>query len=216
METNAKGQLGGLDTSEAERRRWAESSGLWKCGTCGKCNKEILEECAEAARAKEDESGSGSGKKVEEEVPEELTMAYRDAMPKAEGSAEQEPKVWVQTDDGEAAELAEGFVQTASIPAASTTASQSYPPARPAQGVPQPTGSASQSTGNDFDSPRDELIRNLQRRNPTTAPQPVQQLEARAAEVRRYTDGVPIWIDRAIAAVVVCLIVMVLRMLTTS
>lgn len=193
METDAKGQLGGLDTNEAERRRYAGSSGNWKCGVCGQSNREILAERAEAAKAKEDAEGS---KRVEEEVPKELTIKVKD------GSREKP----VLAEESDEAEMAEGFVQTAPLQPDPPT----YPPARPAQGVPQPTGSG--SSANDQRAAGTESIR---QRNTTTAPQ-AQPMRERAAEIRRSTDGVPIWIDRAIAGVVVCLIFMVLKMLLTS
>jgi len=197
METDAKGQLGGLDTSEAERRRYAEASGNWRCGICGRSNREILAETAEAAKKNESENGEGS-KRVEEEVPKELTIKVKD-------ESEEKGK----GDDGEEAELAEGFVETAPIEPTPV-----YPPARPAQGVPQPTGSL--STGSDTQAARAEVVQNLQQRYTANAQPPAQAMRARAAEVRRSTDGVPIWIDRAIAGVVVCLIFMVLKMLLAS
>lgn len=191
METDAKGQLGGLDTSEAERRRYAEASGNWKCGICGRCNREILAETAEAAKANQDGEGS---KRVEEEVPKELTIKVKDESEKG------------SVGDTEEAELAEGFVQTAPIAAPAPV----YPPARPAQGVPQLTGSV--STGNESQA----AVQNLQQRNIINSQPPAQAIRERAAEVRRSTDGVPIWIDRAIAGVVVCLIFMVLKLLLAS
>jgi ubiquitin-conjugating enzyme E2 J1 len=197
METDARGQLGGLDTSEAERKRYAESSGNWRCGICGRNNREILAETAEVAKANESENRTGS-KRVDEEIPKELTMKYKDTIEeKREGDVEE-------------AELAEGFVQTAPI----ETPPPAYPPARPVQGVPQPTGSA--SSGTDGGTTRAESIQNLQQRTTTNTTQPFQPMRARAAEVRRSTEGVPIWIDRAIAGVVVCLIFMVLKMLLAS
>ena len=191
METDAKGQLGGLDTSESERRRYAELSGRWKCGICGVNNREILEERAEAAKALEDAEGR---KRVEEKVPEELTMKYKD------GEAE---KTSPPSDSSEEAELAEGFVQTAPV----VQEPPAYPPARPVQGVPQATGTV--ASGNDQAAARVGGIQNIQQQNTAQA----QPLRERAAEIRRSTDGVPVWIDRAIAGVVVCLIFMVLKML---
>lgn len=199
METDAKGQLGGLDTSEAERKRHAEASRNWRCGVCGKSNRGILDECAEAASANEAVEGS---KRVEEEVPKELTMKYKD---RPEGNA------YVSTSEvAEEAELAEGFVETAPSPPDPPTY---YPPARPAQGVPQPTGSI--STGIGGAAARPERMPNLQPPATTAAPQ-AQPMQARATDARRSTDGVPIWIDRAIAGVVVCLIFMVLKVLLAS
>jgi ubiquitin-conjugating enzyme E2 J1 len=178
---------------------------------CGQSNKEILAERAEAAKAKEIADGS---KRVEEEVPKEITLQYKDKTGKNSESKDKleqtENRGGPTVDEMEEAELAEGFVQTAPLlPDPST-----YPPARPAQGVPQPTNPV--STGNYEPAARAESMQNLQQRNARTMNAQAQPLQERAAEVRRSTDGVPIWIDRAIAGVVVCLIFMILKMLLSS
>ncbi|KAK5660107.1 hypothetical protein OQA88_13576 [Cercophora sp. LCS_1] len=95
METDPAGQLGGLETSDTVRRRLAGESVSYKCPACGRTNEEIMKECEEAAREHE-----GS----EVVVPGELRMGFRDEMEKKKAERES---------DGESAELAEGFVQTA-------------------------------------------------------------------------------------------------------
>lgn len=177
METDPKGQLGGMDCSAAERERVAKNSGEWKCGICGKSNAEILKESAEAA----EKEGSSSR---EVEVPKELSMAWKDEM---KPSAEQKEAIEEDT------ALAEGFVRTANdgamdVPTANTIpATQApYSAARPAQGVLRPTAAA---------------ITRSPPANPVRAPP------------RRTNEGVPIWIDRAIAAVVILLVVMVVKIL---
>jgi ubiquitin-conjugating enzyme E2 J1 len=159
METDAKGQLGGLECSIKERERMAVMSAGWRCGVCGKSNEEIMKECEEAAKAK-----GGEGK-AEVVVPSELKMAWKDEIGK----------------DKEEGELAEGFVRTGNDRAADAPV---YPPARPVQTVPQPTAAVN--------PPR---IQNY--------PQMAQ----------RSNDGVPMWIDKTIAAVVLCLVAMVLKVL---
>lgn len=126
METDAKGQLGGLECSDAVRRRIAGESRVWKCISCGKSNEEILKECEEAAKA--------TDVKPDEEVPKELNMGWKDQMGQA-GKKDSEDS------EGESTQLAEGFVQTTSIATeeAAIAAVSAYPAARPAQGVPQPT-----------------------------------------------------------------------------
>lgn len=171
METDAKGQLGGLECSDAVRRRMAKESRAWKCSGCGKSNEDILKECA--ATAKETDSVA-----KDERVPKELKMGWKDEMG-------QDKK-----DDAETAELAEGFVQTAPVTLPILDAqSAPYPPARPAQTVPQPTGTASSST--------------------TTTRRPA----AVAYRARAQPEGVPAWVDKAIAAVVACLSLMVLKVI---
>jgi ubiquitin-conjugating enzyme E2 J1 len=74
MDTDAKGQLGGMDAGEAIRRKMAKESTQWKCGACGRINAEVMKEQAEAAAGEE-------GRK-EEEVPEQLRLAFREDLGK--------------------------------------------------------------------------------------------------------------------------------------
>ena len=74
MDTDAKGQLGGMDAGEAIRRKMAKESTQWKCGACGRINAEVMKEQAEAA------AGEEGGK--EEEVPEQLRLAFREDLGK--------------------------------------------------------------------------------------------------------------------------------------
>lgn len=196
METDAKGQLGGLDTSDAVRKRLAADSGGWKCGVCngGKTNREIMAEQEEVVRRldEEEERTAGEKKRREEvEVPAELKMGFRDEMEKAADAAAkaQEGEASGGQMDEESAQLAEGFVQTAPAVVGgrmerTDTASQ---PARPAQTVPQPT---------------------------RTVPLPAQQvvgIPQVALQQRRANDGVPMWIDRLIVVLGVLLAAMVLK-----
>jgi ubiquitin-conjugating enzyme E2 J1 len=134
METDVKGQLGGLETGEEVRRRLAGESQAWRCGACGagKSNGEILAECEERVR----EMG------LEEEVqavPEELKMGWRDEMEaKGKGKGKEE-----KSEDGESDGLAEGFVQTVPVPAAAApsggTMAGAVPPPPPTRTVPSPS-----------------------------------------------------------------------------
>ncbi|KZM18421.1 E2 ubiquitin-conjugating enzyme [Ascochyta rabiei] len=78
MDTDAKGQLGGLECSKDERERMARDSGKWACAACGKSNDEIMKEREEAVKATEEQDGI----RKEDEVPEELRLAYRDELGK--------------------------------------------------------------------------------------------------------------------------------------
>lgn len=131
METDVKGQLGGLEAGEGVRRQLAAESGRWRCGVCcgGKSNGEILGEWEEKVR----EMGGAEGV-VEEKVPEELKMGWRDEMEKKGKDGEGEGE-----GDGESDALAEGFVQTE--PVAAEAASSSGAGELPAAGsaVPPPT-----------------------------------------------------------------------------
>ena len=194
METDAKGQLGGLDASRQAREKIAGDSVGWACGSCGKSNKEIMIEVADAVREKEKESGH-SGVREEEAVPKELRIGLKEDMEQERAAAEA-----VQGAQGDTeAELAEGFVKTVggdgtADSQAMTASSSSYPVARPVQSVPLPTASNSSVP---------ETTR------PNENARAGQQLQAQ----RRSNEGVPMWIDRAIAGIVVCLVAMVLKIL---
>lgn len=80
MDTDARGQLGGMDASEEVRKRLATASKIWKCSSCGKSNEAIMREQEELVHEK------GGETKVEE-VPEELRLAYREDLSGANGEA---------------------------------------------------------------------------------------------------------------------------------
>lgn len=191
METDPKGQLGGLDTSEAVRKQLAAQSRAWKCAGCGgRPNEEIIRECEAAAKDTEAEGGS-SQKATDVEVPAELKLGFRDEMEAsaAAAAAAAAANSAVSADDAETAALAEGFVQT--VPRADLSAGA----AQPGQTVPQPTRTV-------------PLPAQAQ-------PQPQPQ-QVPLAQMQRQTvgvGGVPRWIDRVIAALVVCLVGMILKVL---
>jgi ubiquitin-conjugating enzyme E2 J1 len=185
METDASGQIGGLNTNESVRRKLATESKGWTCGTCGKSNEEILKEVGEQCKELETEAGSSDRKEVE--VPAELKMGFRDEMEKAK-AAEQQSNAGA-TDDAESAQLAEGFVQTAPTHVAQAAAPATPAiPARPAQGVPQPTRTV-------------------------PLPDPVGQAMVQRARNFDWDAGVPMWIDYAIIGLVAVLIAMLIKIL---
>ena len=95
MITDAKGQVGGYDTTEAVRKRLAAESRSFKCATCGETNEDIIK--ASEERAKEMETGD-----EEVEVPEELNLGFKDEMEAKKNKQQAD-------EDSETAELAEGF-----------------------------------------------------------------------------------------------------------
>ncbi|OAA66228.1 ubiquitin-conjugating enzyme E2 6 [Cordyceps fumosorosea ARSEF 2679] len=120
METEARGQLGGLETTDDVRQQLAKESGAWTCTTCAKSNAEIIKDCEERCQ---DADAAAS----DVPVPQELKMVWKDEM-KPEG-LEAEHKVAANA--AEDSELAEGFVQTSPLPP--VPASQ-----RPDAPLPQP------------------------------------------------------------------------------
>ena len=72
MEGDAKGQVGGMQMSENERRRLAGESRTWRCQGCGgRTNEDIL---------REEGGQDGDAKHNEHVVPEELKLGFRDQM----------------------------------------------------------------------------------------------------------------------------------------
>ena len=160
METDAKGQLGGMESGEKMRRELARNSKIWRCGVCGKTNLDVLDECRREWEVKQKEGG-GEGEGEDVKVPEELRLGFKDEMGKGKGK-----------------ELEGGRIEEGSA------VQNAYPPARPAQGAPQPTPTITR-----------------------TAPQ------THRAHVRPGSnEGVPAWVDRAIALVGACLVFMIVKM----
>lgn len=127
MDTDAKGQLGGLEAGKEARERMAGEGGAWRCGTCGKTNKEILREREEMAKELEEKGGE----RKEEVVPEELRLAYRDEL----GTKVEEERAG----DGTTLKPADVPVASASAPAAPVANTISSPPANAPAPAPQPT-----------------------------------------------------------------------------
>lgn len=197
METDARGQLGGLETTDAVRQRLASESSSFKCSACAKTNGEIIKECEE--RANEAASSSSSAKE-EVEVPKELSMGWRDEM-------EAKTKEQAQTsEEAETAQLAEGFVQTAPT--------DDYPPPPP---PPPPAPGAVPVP------PTAQLAPTPTRTIPITdapalpAPGPVPVAPPAVFQIRQARrgsdDGVPLWLDRMIVVLVVLLVALVLKII---
>lgn len=76
MEGDAKGQVGGMEMSEKERRRLADESRVWRCHGCGgRTNEDIL---------KEEGGEANEGSQTRTMIPEELKFGFKDQMAKHE------------------------------------------------------------------------------------------------------------------------------------
>jgi len=85
MDTEAKGQVGGVEASKEVRKGFAAESRKWRCAGHCSTGGETLDE---VMRKREEEVGEGKEKDDEEEkVPEELRLGYRDEMEKAAAAA---------------------------------------------------------------------------------------------------------------------------------
>lgn len=191
METDPRGQLGGLDTTDAVRRGLAAESGVFRCGACGKTNAEIMQLCEEAAAAASEEE---KRRAAQVEVPAELKMGWRDEMQKKADDA-------APGADPESAQLAEGFVQTVPVSSSGSEVAPLPVPALPAQGVPQPTRTVPLPSPRDVGSPVPQP--------PVAFPAAVPQAQA----YRQSDDAVPLWIDRTIVIICIVLAAMLLKML---
>lgn len=76
MDTDAKGQLGGIECTKEARQKMAEDSGAWKCPACAKSNADIMKETEALVQEIEDKEG----KRKEDEIPQELRLTYRDEL----------------------------------------------------------------------------------------------------------------------------------------
>lgn len=85
MDSDAGGQVGGMNASAEVRRRFADQSGAWRCAGCGgRSCEEILRE-----REREvEEMGKGAEEVLEDVVPEELRLGYKDELGKEAASAD--------------------------------------------------------------------------------------------------------------------------------
>jgi ubiquitin-conjugating enzyme E2 J1 len=137
MDTDAKGQVGGMDASEEVRRRFAAQSKLSRCAACGKTNDEIIKELDEVVQA------HGGESKSDEQVPEQLRLAYREDLDKektnaGEGDAKAAEKV--VADGPEQSDPAPTRTTPAPVPVATfpapALAQQQQPPLRQDDGVP--------------------------------------------------------------------------------
>lgn len=184
MVTDARGQVGGYDTTEAVRKRLASESRSFKCATCGETNESIIK--ASEERAKETETAA-----EEVQVPEELNLGFKDEMEAKKNKQEND-------NDSETAELAEGFVQTV--------------PGTPPAGAVEATPMAAVSADNAAQGAGQPPARDVPRPTPTvpeTARPHIAPVEAR----RSADAAVPVWIDRLIVALVVLLAALVLKVL---
>lgn len=125
MDTDVKGQVGGVQGSETMRKELAAKSGDYQCPVCGKKNHEIIEEkIKELADRGETEQTSAN---KEEVVPEELKLGYRDELglknpsgPEAQNQSASSEKIASPTTDS-----------TATVPTPTRTTAADRPPSSP-------------------------------------------------------------------------------------
>jgi len=126
MDSEAKGQVGGIEASGEARRRLAGESGGWRCRGCGgRSNGEIMREREEAARGAE---------QVEENVPEELKLGYRDELGKGKEKDEGgEPCGNAPADMPVSQTVADALSSTIPVPVVQSTVQTTLEPSASAQ-----------------------------------------------------------------------------------
>ena len=82
MDSDAKGQVGGLECDRPARERMALESTTWRCATCGRTNQQLLQD-----RDDNDDAAAN-----DETVPDELRLAYRDELDKPSSSSPPAPQ----------------------------------------------------------------------------------------------------------------------------
>ena len=134
------------------------------------------------------EEGGDGGERGVVTVPEELKFGFRDEMGGGDGGGEKGP-------------------------AQASSAGSTNPPA-PKVTQPIPTSSASTSSSTSTSAPSPQPTRTIPL--PSTAPVPPTQTQTLPPPARQGpvpSDGVPAWVDKAIAALVAALAFMVMRKL---
>ncbi|KAG5981274.1 hypothetical protein E4U55_003113 [Claviceps digitariae] len=200
METDARGQLGGLETTDEVRRRLARESRSFKCPTCARSNIDII--CESEKQAAE----SLASNSPDVQIPRELSMGWKDEMTakaQADESGSSRVGQFQASQDGvvESAELAEGFVPTGPAEPQTSEASQLSPTATDA-----PSASSNNAIAR-FPEPEDNTGRE------TTVQQQLRLRQPTTQQPRGEGD-VPLWIDRAIVALVIALAALLIKVLS--
>ena len=232
MSGEAKGQVGGLDMSEEGRKRLARESRGWRCaGGCGGwTNEEVLRECEEEWKATEGEGGERKG----DAVPEELRLEYRDDLERGPPTPRAVP--------GPSGASIQGLGSTpagaGSIPKSPLVAgpvanllARSKPPPSPLR--------ATASSSSSFSSPLATSSTPLYQPStasdrhiitaaaqtlvpptpnvipPTPLPVMATMVPTRTRVVSTPQEVVPWWVDKAIVGVVIGLVLMVIKKISS-
>ena len=200
METDAKGQIGGVETTETVRRRLAKESGNFVCPVCAKSNTNIIDDSA--SRAREIPSTTDI------EVPRELSLKVKgDQASEAEAS----PSPYIA---GEALDKrsVDRFV-TSGLSAGSNSVGIESMHDHTAGSVPTPKTTLATSNGDQSRiTPPNPSLTQQRRPAPSTQQQPRQQILA-TGQQRPHNNGVPLLIDYAIVSLAILLLALLLKIM---
>lgn len=186
MEGGAKGQVGGMDMPDGERRRLAEESQTWRCMGCGSStNQEILK------LQKEEVIKAGDSTKKAESIPDELRFGFKDEMTHSKDIT------------ASAASTSEGsnssHIVSAPIPSATEALTLH------AEISDRRSGEARNRNQDGFtEQGRRPLVAVTQSQSPVTS-----------VRMTAQQDTVPAWIDKLIVALTATLVIMVVKKLFT-
>ena len=184
MEGGAKGQVGGMEMGEAERRRLAQESKAWKCVGCGgRTNNEIL-------KSQQEEGATSSGAGI---IPDELKFGYKDEM-RAVSKAESPKSVRYEPQPSE--DGPEALIDTQQLPSTDNSRKES---------------STNSSTNSSTSIPIRARTSPSPAVPPLSQQRPLQSLQTVRVREAASQDPVPGWVDKAIVGVLATLIVVIIR-----
>ncbi|KAB8343094.1 hypothetical protein FH972_022688 [Carpinus fangiana] len=197
MDTDAKGQLGGVDANAQVRARFAAESRGWRCSCAeGKSNEDVMREVEESCRA-----GDGARRAEEEAVPEELRLGYRDELGKGKEKA--------RSVDDAGGPVVDAPVDTA-VEKVETV--RRPPEARATLGGVEKAGLVAQSDERSASTTTSEQTAAGLDQRPRPAPTILLQAGPQAQRQQAQPNSEETnWLDFAIAGVAVALVIMVMR-----
>ncbi|KAK2737944.1 hypothetical protein FQN55_000848 [Onygenales sp. PD_40] len=212
MEGDANGQIGGIDAKEETRREWAKRSREWKCDVCAQTNQEIIEEwwgvCKEKGVNVHEEATAGTDGAGKDILPAGLKVGYKDEL--GAKSKENTPEIKETSSDNansasttSSTQISTSTSTTTSTPTPNNTPSQTSRDSPPNLAADIPSQSQSSTPTPTQTTNSTPAIRN----NPPPTRQ--QTGTAQAEEASTSPDG--LWLDRAIVAVVIALVIMILK-----
>ncbi|KAL0253134.1 hypothetical protein SLS55_010585 [Diplodia seriata] len=209
MDTDAKGQVGGIDSTDATRRAMARESGAHRCAACGgRANAEIMREREELAR--EAEAAAEGEKRRDDEVPEELRLAYREDLAAREGEEGERAQAGSSAGAGAGAGAASAAAAASSEGASTSAAPPATETGRAAPSAGSTTASAP-ATAQASTAPAELAPRAPPAAVPAPTRTTVPPAPALRQQQRPLDEGVPAWIDKAIYGVLGALAFMILR-----
>ncbi|OKL57713.1 hypothetical protein UA08_06905 [Talaromyces atroroseus] len=217
MDGDAKGQLGGLDAPEDVRKVWAQKSRSWRCDCMdGKTNEQVLNEWREMCAQK----GISVDNEDRETVPDQLKMSYKQnfddnkspSAPAVSGTKERPTSL---PSEANADSTHQTSPPALTLPQAPPMINSTTARNISAAGTTSSTGPAASFSNTQAASTTPP------RPTPTPTPTTATTLNSSTTRTMRTNSqrsalNDSLWLDRAIAGVIIALIFMILRRIATS